>query len=144
MRRLALAVAALALTGCSAASAADPAATAARAARTAPAPLECAWYTPTIVGQEADGQEVVITMTGPACGSLTLIRWVSLKTQGSPWARTTRIEGTIIAQVAKGGTVVKIYQSGFALATDETAGDLADAFLAAGWSIEQPVAQRSL
>ena len=106
--------------------------------------LWCGWYTPTIVNGEADGQQVIVTATGPACRSLALIRWVSLKSSGKPWASTRVITGTIIAQMAKAGTVVRIYQDGWAKATDSTAGYLADDFEAAGWAVQLPVAQASV
>ena len=109
-----------------------------------PRAVSCAWYTPTIVNGEADGQQVIVTATGPACRSQALIRWVSLKSSGKPWASTRLITGTIIAQMAKAGTVVRIYQSGWALATEKTAGYLADDFQAAGWAVQMPVAQPSL
>lgn len=99
----------------------------------------CAWYTPTIVNGEADGQQVIVTATGPACGSQALIQWVSAHSSGKPWATTKTAAGsTIIAQMAKAGTVIKIYQSGFAAQTEQTAGYLADAFQAAGWTVQVP------
>jgi hypothetical protein len=106
--------------------------------------LSCGWYTPTIVNGEADGQQVIVTATGPACRSQALIRWVSLKSSGKPWASTRTITGTIIAQMAKDGTVIRIYQSGWDKATETTAGYLADDFQAAGWTVQVPVAQASL
>jgi hypothetical protein len=95
----------------------------------------CSWYTPTIVKGSADGQQVILTATGPGCRSRALIAWVADET-GKPWASTSITGGQVIAQLARGGTTVRIIQTGFATATDQTAGYLADAFEAARWRVE--------
>lgn len=137
MRRLALALAAAALAGCSS-PAAPPTALFTPSATLSPPPAaqpSCGWYTP-MIGQ-AYGQVVTVTAQGPACRSEALIRWIATAS-GKPWASTTIAPGTLIAQMAKGGTVIKIWQSGSALATDDTAGGLADSFARAGWTPQQP------
>jgi hypothetical protein len=90
-----------------------------------------------VIGNTPDGQQVIVSVTGPACRSLALIRWIALKS-GKPWATTTVVQGTDIAQLAKAGTTVRIWQTGWAAQTQDTAGYLADAFQAAGWSVEPP------
>lgn len=133
MRRLALILLASLLAGCSSA--------ATTTAATAPPPA-CAWYTP--MTGAATGQTVTVTARGPACRSQALIRWIAART-GRPWASTAAAaadqmpvtQGTAIAQLSQGGTVVKIYQAGSAGVTDSTAGYLADAFASAGWTPQQ-------
>jgi hypothetical protein len=110
--------------------------------RTAPATVvssaaaRCAWYTP--MTGKALGQIVTITAAGPACRSQALIGWIAGDSD-RPWASTSIHPGTVIAQLAKGGTVVQIWQEGFARVTDQTAGALANAFQASGWTPQQPV-----
>ena len=101
------------------------------------APLSCAWYTPAIVSGPDAGQLVIVAATGPACRTQALIQWVAVQSD-RPWAITRTTGGTEIAQLAKSGTVVKIYQSGFAAATDQVAGYLADDFEDAGWAVQVP------
>jgi hypothetical protein len=95
-------------------------------------PPSCDWYTP-MIGKAA-GQVVTVAITGPGCKGTALIRWVSLESGGKPWASTSIALGTLIAQLEEGGTTVRIWQQGSALPTDQTAGELADAFEAAGWT----------
>ena len=100
-----------------------------------PPPPRCAWYTP--MTGTAYGQVVTVAAEGPACRSQALIKWIALKSS-LPWASTSLTPGTLIAQMARGGTVIKIYQQGSALPTDQTAGYLADAFADAGWTPQPP------
>jgi len=125
---LVLAVAALALAGCSTA----PAAHVLRVPLPVRAPM-CDWFTPTTIG----GQQVILAVTGPGCESHALIAWIADKS-GKPWAVTHVVAGTEFAQAVKGATVVRIYESGSALPTQATGGYLADALQAAGWSVEPP------
>jgi hypothetical protein len=109
--------------------------------RAAPQPEpRCGWYTPMI--GKAYGQVVTVAVAGPACRSQALIKWIALES-GLPWASTSIAPGTLIAQVAKGGTTVRIWQEGFAGVTDRTAGYLADDFGAAGWRAQQPACPAS-
>lgn len=106
--------------------------------RPRPAAVErCAWYTPTIVGGSADGQQVIVAATGPACGSRALIAFVADIT-GKPWATTTLVTGSCIAQLARGGSVVRVWQTGFAGPTDLTAGNIADTLQGDGWRVQVP------
>jgi hypothetical protein len=134
VRRLALVItaASLLIAACSAPPVATVLPTAAPAAR--PEPPRCAWYTPEI--GPALGQIVTVAITGPACLDTTLIHWIAVKT-GRPWAQTTIAPGTLIAQLTRGETTVRIWQYGSAVPTDETAGYLADDFLTAGWKPER-------
>jgi len=125
------------LAGCAATAPAAPARSPAPRPAAAPAPPRCAWYSPTVIGNAPDGQQVIVSATGPACRSLALVRWIAARS-GKPWAATTLVQGTDIAQLAKGGTVVRIWQTGFAPQTDATAGFLADDFQAAGWAVQVP------
>jgi hypothetical protein len=95
----------------------------------------CSWYTPTMVKGSADGQQTILTATGPGCRSKALIAWVADKT-GKPWASTSITGGQVIAQLGRGGTTVRIIETGFATETEKTAGYLADAFEVAGWRVE--------
>ncbi len=97
----------------------------------------CAWYTPTIVKGSADGQEVIVAATGPACRTSALVRWIAQQT-GRPWASTRTLAGSLIAQMTKGSSVVLIYQAGGATATMTTAGYLADDLQLHGWTPEAP------
>jgi hypothetical protein len=96
-------------------------------------PPWCAWYTPETGA--ALGQLVTVEITGPGCTTTTLIRWIAVQSQ-RPWGTTTGTPGTLIAQLSRAGTTVRIWQDGSALATSETAGGLADAFEAARWHPE--------
>ena len=126
------------LAGCAATAPAAPARPPAPPRVTAaPAAPRCAWYTPTVIGNTADGQQVIVSATGPGCHGQALIAWIA-KASGKPWASTTVIQGTDIAQLAKAGTTVRIWQTGWAPQTQDTAGYLADAFQAAGWAVEPP------
>jgi hypothetical protein len=119
------------LVGCSGSAPAPP--------RPAPsgAGVSCSWYTPTLVNGNPDGQQVIVKVTGAGCHGSALISWIADKS-GKPWATTHLVSGTVIAQIAKGGTIVRILQTGFALPTDKTAGYLADDFQAAGWAVQVP------
>jgi hypothetical protein len=97
----------------------------------------CSWYTPTMVKGSADGQQTILTATGPGCRTGALIAWVADKT-GEPWASTSLTRGQVIAQLGRGGTTVRIIETGFATETETTAGYLADDFEAAGWRVEEP------
>ena len=127
----------LLLVACSTTAAGHP------AALPAPAPARCAWYTP--MTGPATGQTVTVTATGPACASQALIAWIALES-GRPWASTAAAEadgmpvtqGTVIAQLGRAGTVVRVWQAGSARITDEAAGYLADAFQSAGWAPQLP------
>jgi len=126
-----------ALAGCSTGTSSTTTAaapTAVRPVRATP-PQWCSWYTPTMVKGSADGQQTILTATGPGCRSKALIAWVADKT-GKPWASTSITGGQIIAQLARGGTTVRIIETGFAAATERTAGYLADDFEAAGWRVQ--------
>jgi hypothetical protein len=98
-----------------------------------PAAATCDWYTPTTEG----GQQVVVAVTGPACRTHALIAWIADKS-GKPWAATRLVVGTEFAWAASGGTVVRIYEAGSALATQSTGGFLTDDFAADGWTVEPP------
>ena len=98
--------------------------------------LTCAWYTPTVTGGTPDGQQVIVTDTGPACHSLTLIAWIA-RTTGKPWASTRLVAGYPIARITRDSDTVTIYQAGFDAATTRTAGYLAVAFQTAGWTPRQ-------
>lgn len=125
--------------GCSS-PAASPAPTTAAARPPAPRPPpRCAWYSPTVTGGTPDGQQVIVSATGPACRSPALIAWIAAET-GKPWASTTLTGGTAIARLSRAGTAVTIWQTGFAAQTEDTAGYLADAFAAAGWAVQPPPA----
>lgn len=101
-----------------------------------PAAVErCAWYTPTIVHGSADGQQVIVAVTGPACRSRSLIAFVAEITD-KPWAATSLVMGSCIAQLARGGSVVQVWQTGFAGPTDITAGNIADTLQGDGWRVE--------
>jgi hypothetical protein len=97
----------------------------------------CAWYTPTIVRGAADGQQVIIAATGPACRSRSLIAFVAEIT-GKPWGSTSLVMGSCIAQLARGGSVVQVWQTGFAAPTDATAGNIADTLEGDGWRVQVP------
>jgi hypothetical protein len=97
----------------------------------------CAWYTPTIVRGAADGQQVIIAATGPACGDPPVIDWIADIT-GKPWGSTALVIGSCIAQLARGGSVVQVWQTGFAEQTDRTAGQIADTLEGDGWRVEVP------
>lgn len=99
--------------------------------------LRCAWYSPTVVGGTPDGQQVVIAITGPGCSGQALIGWIAGQT-GKPWATTTLVTGTPIAQLASGLTTVQVWQDGYAPQTEATAGGLADDFERAGWTVQDP------
>jgi hypothetical protein len=117
------------LVACSTSAAGHP------AARPAPAPARCGWYTP--MTGAALGQVVTVTIEGPACASLKLIQWIAVES-GRPWASTMFAPGTLIAQLGRDGTVVRVWQAGSARVTDEAAGYLADAFASAGWAPQLP------
>jgi len=106
----------------------------------APRPLSCAWYTPTT----QNGQQVIVTATGPACGDPPIIEWVASMTR-----RTWLTEGLalvphsaddLFAQVARAGAVVRIWFTGNDPPTLTTAGLLADDLQAAGWTPQLPQA----
>jgi hypothetical protein len=135
-----LLLALLAVSACAAA-----ATTAAPSPRPAPRPPAviawCAWYSPVL---SAPGQLVTVTATGPACASPALVTWVA-RTSGRLWIGTaTAPAGTCIAQLARAGMVVQVWQDGAAPPTDQAAGYLADAFAAAGWAVQQPPASPPL
>ena len=138
--RLVLAVtvcASLLLTGCTTAGTLTPGGTAPPAPRPTP---RCGWYTP--MTGPAYGQVITIVITGPACTTDTLIRWVAVAS-GRPWGSTSIAPGTLIAQLAKNGTVIAIWQQGSAGVTDRTAGYLADALERAGWAPQVPACPAS-
>jgi hypothetical protein len=110
------------------------AATASPASPAAPEP-SCGWYTP--MTGAAYGQAVTVTARGPACRTRALVRWIAVASD-LPWASASAAPGTLIAQLARGGTTVQIWQDGFAGATDATAGGLADRFELAGWAVQRP------
>jgi hypothetical protein len=87
----------------------------------------CAWYTPTTGGQQA-----IIAITGPACGTPALMTWVAEKTR-LRWISTTYVAGQQMSQFTRAGTTVRIYMTGWALATQKAAGYLGDDFEYAGW-----------
>jgi hypothetical protein len=128
---------ALAIGGCSATTTPTiPPAAVTQAVEPSPAPV-CAWYTPAIISGPGAGQLVIVAATGPGCKTQALIAWIAVHT-GKPWAITRTTGGTAIAQLARSGTIVRIYQTGFAAATDQVAGYLADDLQAAGWTIQAP------
>jgi hypothetical protein len=115
-----VAVAALAVAACGSGGP-DPSLT------SSPRPLACAWYTPTTGGQQA-----IVAVTGPACGTPSLMTWVEGKTR-LRWISTSYITGMLMSQFTRDGTTVRIYQTGWALATQKAAGYLGDDFEWAGW-----------
>lgn len=129
---------ALASCSASARSTSTPSPTARPTPRPRPAAVErCAWYTPTIVRGSADGQQVIVAATGPACRSRALIAFVADITD-KPWATTSLVTGSCIAQLARGGSVVQVWQTGFAGPTDITAGNIADTLQGEGWQVQVP------
>lgn len=92
----------------------------------------CAWYSPTVGGQMA-----IVSATGPACRSAELGDWIASRTR-RVWISTGDVGGTLIAQLGRGGTTVRVWQVGFAPPTERAAGYLADDFESAGWRVEVP------
>jgi hypothetical protein len=100
-----------------------------------PAPVaRCAWYSPTTGG----GQQVIVRATGPACGDPPVIDWIASITRRT-WI-TTGYEpaATCIAQLARAGAIVQVWQTGFAPRTDQVAGLIADTLEGDGWRVEVP------
>jgi hypothetical protein len=110
--------------------------------RPAPAPsparlLTCAWYTPTY-----GSQQVILTATGPACSSPALIEQVA-KWSGHTWLATRLVPKSaedLFAQVARAGSVVRVWFTGNDPPTLTTAGLLADDLQAGGWTPQLPQA----
>jgi hypothetical protein len=119
----------LALAACSSAAPAAP-------PPAAPAPAACGWYTATA----APGQIVNVTATGPGCHDRTVVDRLTADTD-RPWITTALIPGamgTLLAQLARGRTTVRVWFTGPATGqAGPLAGRIADAFAAAGW---RPVA----
>ena len=102
-----------------------------------PRPLSCAWYTPTYAGQQ-----VIVTATGPACHSPALIEQVA-KWSKRAWLTTHLVptsQNDLFAQVARAGSVVRVWFTGNDPPTLTTAGYLADDLQAAGWTPQLPEA----
>jgi len=124
---LPLALAALALAGCTAA------ATTPAPPRHSGASLGCAWYTPLA----PPGQVVNVTASGPACGDRTLIGWLAGDSD-RPWMSEAVIPGsfgTMLATLAKGGTTARVWCTGpLDGQACPLAGRIANAMQAAGWT----------
>jgi hypothetical protein len=106
----------------------------------APRPLSCAWYTPTT----PNGQQVIVTATGPACGSPALIEQVARMSKRT-WlteglALVPHTSDDLFSQVARAGSVVKVWFTGNDPPTLTTAGLLSDDLQAAGWTPQLPQA----
>jgi hypothetical protein len=146
-------VLALALAGCASASSTAPRPTPASpqtAGYSGTASLGCAWYTPLA----QPGQVVNVTATGEVCTDQSLIGWLAADTD-RPWTSEGVIPGsfgTLLAQLARNGSVVRIWFTGPAPSATTTgtppertqtappaavlAGRIADALQAAGWKPE--------
>jgi hypothetical protein len=138
MMRTAALVVVLALAGCTGSTTITVTptpltATARPSPRPAP-PRRCAWYSPTTDG----GQQVIVRATGPACGDPPVIDWIASITRRT-WI-TTGYEpaATCIAQLARAGAIVQVWQTGFAPRTDQVAGQIADTLERDGWLVEVP------
>jgi hypothetical protein len=83
-----------------------------------------------------------VSATGPACSSPALIEQVA-KWSNRAWLTTHLVpttQGDLFAQVARAGSVVKVWFTGNDPPTLTTAGYLADDLQAAGWTPELPQA----
>jgi hypothetical protein len=102
-----------------------------------PSPLTCAWYTPT-----HGAQQVIVSVIGPACRGIALPMWLAQKS-GRVWMSTSLVPKTqddLFAQVARAGSVVRVWFTGNDPPTLSTAGMLADDLQAAGWTPQLPQA----
>ena len=115
------------------------------APRPTPAPspakvLSCAWYTPTT----PNGQQVIVTATGPACGDPPIIEWIASMTHRT-WiteglALVPHTQDDLMSQMGRAGSVVRVWFTGQAPPTLSTAGLLSDDLQAAGWTPQDPQA----
>ena len=101
------------------------------------APAACGWYTATA----KPGQIVTVTTTGQACHDRTVVGKLVADTD-RPWATTAVIPGamgTLLAQLAKGRTTVRVWFTGppSGLA-GPLAARIANAFQAAQWQPQVP------
>jgi hypothetical protein len=103
---------------------APPPATPRRAAQ------RCAWYTPA-----TSGQVVIVGITGPGCHRDRAIEWIA-RVAGGPWV-STRLPADAhqIARLDHPGTstVIRVYQTGFAVPTEHVSGFLLHDLDLAGW-----------
>lgn len=145
MNRAALAVAVLAglaAAGCTSATTITvtptPLTATARTPRpTRAAPVErCGWYSPTT----PNGQQVIVRATGPACGDPPVIDWIVSITRRSWISSGYEPAATCVAQLARAGAIVQVWQTGFDPRTDRLAGLIADTLERAGWLVQVPPA----
>ncbi len=83
-----------------------------------------------------------MSVTGPACRSSALMVQVARWTRDT-WTTTSLVPKTaddLFAQVARSGSVVKVWFTGNDPPTLTTAGMLADDLQAAGWTPQLPQA----
>lgn len=82
-----------------------------------------------------------MTATGGTCGAAApVVEFAAVKLR-AVWFSTSLdfgAEATLIAQLAKGPLVVRIFQFGDGAETMRRAGRLADDFAAAGWTPQPP------
>jgi hypothetical protein len=127
---------ALVIAGCSSTSSSRPPSPP-TSSRTATA-ASCAWYTPTALPQ---GQLVILTAEGSTCGAAAPVVEFAAERLRAVWYSSGLdfgAEATLIAQLAKGRVVVRIFQLGNSAAVMRRAGQLADDFEAAGWRPQVP------
>ncbi len=83
-----------------------------------------------------------MSVTGPACSSQALIKQVA-KWSGHTWTTTSLVPKSaddLFAQVARAGSVVRIWFTGNDPPTLTTAGLLGDDLQTAGWTPQLPQA----
>lgn len=134
---LALVLVLLTVAGCSSTSSSSTRSSPS-ASVSAPRAVVCAWYTPTALPQ---GQLVIMTATGETCGAAAPVVEFAAEHLRAVWYSSSPdfgAEATLIAQLAKGRVVVRIFQLGSSRAVMQRAGGLADDFQAAGWMPQLP------
>ena len=103
----------------------------------AAAPAACGWYAATA----NPGQIVNVTTSGQACHDRTVVGWLADDT-GQPWTTTAVIPGamgTLLAQLAKAGTTVRVWFTGPPTGlAGHLAGRIANAMQAAQWQPQPP------
>ena len=93
----------------------------------------CGWYT-SVAGADL----VIVTAMGPPCHGEAFPVWLAART-GRGWTSTAAAlaGGTELAQVGKGGSVVRVFFTGPPSGpAGPVAGELADRLQAAGWAPE--------
>lgn len=99
------------------------------------AAASCAWYTPTALPQ---GEQVILIATGSTCGAAApVVEFAAVRLRATWYSTAPDVDpgAALTARLVKGGVIVRIYQLGSGAETARRAGQLADDFQAAGWTI---------